>query len=134
MAVKKEMASAGGREFTGLIWLGIAVLLLLAVFSYDPADVASLSNPPNHPSKNLIGPVGAWIGYQLFLGLGVGAFVLPVLLLCLSGLCMFSRFGRLWPIWVWALMQLLAVLVFLQLGGGFWKGMMESRNLPSPAV
>ena len=61
-----EMARAGGREVAGLVWLGVAILLFLAVVSYDPDDLSLFCRPPNRPTENLIGPVGAWSAYGAF--------------------------------------------------------------------
>ena len=58
-----------------------SVVLMLALFSYDRADLAANASPPNHPIHNLLGRVGAWFAYALLFILGASAYLLPVLLM-----------------------------------------------------
>lgn len=80
----------GQREVVGLGLLAFSVLLGLSLLSYRPHDIAVIQSPPNQPTANIIGLVGAWSAYLLFLALGLAAYVLPVVLavqgvLCLAG-------------------------------------------------
>ncbi len=77
-------------EVLGLALLASAVLLLLALFSYTPADpsfdtVGALA-PANRPAHNWIGPTGSYIADALLQILGVATFLLPILLARL-GVC-----------------------------------------------
>ncbi len=65
----------------GLILLGVGVVLLLTLVSYDRNDVSQVAQPPNNPPHNWLGRMGAYIAYLLSLGLGAGAYVLVALLL-----------------------------------------------------
>ncbi len=67
-------------ELVGLLWMALALLLLLSLGSYSPADssfnVASASDSVN----NLVGTLGAYTAdllYQLF---GASSFLFPLLL------------------------------------------------------
>jgi S-DNA-T family DNA segregation ATPase FtsK/SpoIIIE len=80
----------GSREIIGLGLLAFSVLLGLSLISYRPHDISVIQSPPNQPTANIIGLVGAWSAYLLFLALGLAAYVLPVVLaaqgiLCLAG-------------------------------------------------
>ena len=68
-------------ELWGLALLGLAVVLLIALVSYDRNDLALVRQPPNDPPHNWLGRLGGWVAYVLTLGLGAGAFVLVALLL-----------------------------------------------------
>jgi len=68
-------------ELSGLILLGLSVVLALALFSYDRGDLARNASPPNEPIHNLLGRLGASVADLLLFGLGASAYLLPVLLL-----------------------------------------------------
>ena len=57
-------------ELLGLALLGIAVVLLVALLSYDRNDISWVKQPPNHPPHNMLGLMGAWVAYVLTLGFG----------------------------------------------------------------
>ena len=56
-----------GQEVIALAILGTGILLLLALFSFDPRDLAFYSQPAQNPKANLVGPAGAYLGGILFL-------------------------------------------------------------------
>jgi len=70
-------------ELVGLLLLSLGLVLLLSLGSYhvlDPSlDTAAATRP-----RNLIGYPGAWFADLLLQGLGIGAFVFPVLLFGLA--------------------------------------------------
>ena len=77
-------------EVLGVAVLACAVLLLLALLSYTPADpslntVGALA-PANRPAHNWIGPTGSYTADALLQVLGVASLLLPVLLARL-GIC-----------------------------------------------
>ncbi len=63
------------------ILIGLGVFLLLSLTSYQPNDVSYYRSPPNSPSHNFIGPVGAWCAFGLYFVLGLGAYIIPLSLL-----------------------------------------------------
>jgi S-DNA-T family DNA segregation ATPase FtsK/SpoIIIE len=67
-------------EIIAITLLAFGLLLLLALVSFDPADVAYLITPVNDPRVNFIGPIGAYISFGLFFSLGLMAYLLPLLM------------------------------------------------------
>src|SRR5271169_6613173 len=66
----------------GTLWLlcALALLLLLALLSYQPHDPGFADTGEPGPVSNWIGPVGAWLaGFFLFL-FGRPAYLFPVML------------------------------------------------------
>ena len=47
-----------GQEVIALAILGTGILLLLALFSFDPRDLAFYAQPAQDPKANLVGPAG----------------------------------------------------------------------------
>ena len=74
----------GFGDIVGLVLLGAAVLLFVAQISYDGRDLACNYTPPNHPTRNWIGILGAWVADKSFFLFGASAYVLPPLLLAFS--------------------------------------------------
>ena len=68
-------------ELIGFLCITIAILLALALLTYQPQDVAlNVSAPPSDGplARNWIGPVGAYAADLLFQVFGFAAFLLPV--------------------------------------------------------
>ena len=61
----------GLNDVIGVALLAIALLLLVAQLSFDRADISSLVTPPNKPTHNWIGPLGAYLAWASFVPLGV---------------------------------------------------------------
>ena len=72
-------------ELTGLLLIGLAVALALALFSYDRGDLPTNASPPNALIQNALGRVGAHIADWLIFSLGAAAYLLPVLLVGFGG-------------------------------------------------
>ena len=111
------------RRLKGCIVLGIAVILFLALTSYDWHDISWLSNPPsadnNHLPVNRIGSLGAWLtffGYG-FAGLAYRYFAIPLLVLA-SAMMLYGKTTafRLRVVWMILLYCSLACL-FQTIGG-----------------
>ena len=77
-----------GQEVIALAILGSGILLLLALFSFDPRDLSFYSQPPQNPKANLVGPAGAYLGGILFLLFGLGAYLFPAVFIA-GGLLLF---------------------------------------------
>jgi len=132
-------ASRGFGDIVGIVLLATALLLLVALLSFDRYDVAFVKNPPNHPMHNLIGIIGAYVGYFFFFILGFAAYPLPFILLvfglsCVPGLLQWlgmarfaeamSHFQTRWK-WhlFWAFMFFLSLCGLLYImGGAGWFG------------
>jgi S-DNA-T family DNA segregation ATPase FtsK/SpoIIIE len=65
-------------EIYGILVLAFAVALLLALLTFDGADVAPAARGRGAGVSNLIGPVGAQVADLFLDGLGGGAFVLAL--------------------------------------------------------
>ena len=74
------VVTRGLRESAFWILGALAVILFVALASYDRADPAFSSTGQPGPVTNLIGPFGAWISDLLFVLFGAPAFLFPVLL------------------------------------------------------
>lgn len=105
----------GFSMIAGLIFLAFALLIAVALFSYDRADIASNSTDPNVPPRNWIGPVGARSAYFLFLVFGAGAYLAPVLLAGFGLAGFFRLLAYLRQSWIWGLVLLAACMGLLDL-------------------
>ena len=70
----------GLRESAFWIFGAFALILFVALASYDRTDPAFSSTGQPGPVTNLIGPFGAWISDLLFVLFGAPAFLFPILL------------------------------------------------------
>src|SRR5471030_2743419 len=66
-------------EALGVVLFFAALLLFLALMSYNPED-PSWNNAADAPTRNWVGPYGAHIAYVLFQVTGLAAMVLPLVL------------------------------------------------------
>ena len=109
----------GFNDVVGLVLLACAVLLLAALLSYDPHDLASNIVPPNPSAHNWIGPFGAHLAYRAFRWLGVAAYLVPLVLLALGLGCFFHAFAHVRRRWLWLLILLLCCSGLLDLHQGY---------------
>ena len=79
---RKESAESphGLADVVGVALLAGALLLLVAQISFDRYDLSFLRNPPNDPTHNWIGTLGAHLAYGFFFLFGAGAYAVPLLL------------------------------------------------------
>ena len=61
------------REGVVVVMLALCVFLLLALFSYHPADPGWSYQGPETDVRNWMGPVGAWLADVLYSLLGASA-------------------------------------------------------------
>jgi S-DNA-T family DNA segregation ATPase FtsK/SpoIIIE len=90
-----EAGSAAGvqrvlRESALWIFGALALILFVALASYDPADPAFSSSGAAGTIANLIGPAGAWLADLLFVLFGAPAFLFP----CMLGLAGWALYRR----------------------------------------
>ena len=135
MARKEGKADAGSHgldDVIGLLLIFGAALLLLALLSYDPKDIASNSTKVNQEVHNLIGTVGAHIAFGLFLTIGAAAYLIPPLSL-MFGLARFLEgLSYLKGRWPWALALVFACMGMLHLYYPLFDVLAANLNLPSP--
>ncbi|NQT92104.1 MAG: DNA translocase FtsK [Lentisphaerae bacterium] len=130
MAEKKQkIVEIGLRRFWGVALLPVSLFLLLSLLSYDWHDIAFLQAPPNSPSANLIGPIGAWLSFLLLMILGVGAYLVPLWCLLFACLLIFRTEIRLWPRLIWCLVLTLSVTCLLELHEEAWSATCWRLNI-----
>jgi DNA segregation ATPase FtsK/SpoIIIE, S-DNA-T family len=96
-----QSKSHGLSDVIGILLGTVALLLLVALLSYDPRDLAANYVPPHNPMHNRAGPIGAWTALTLFRLFGVAAFMLPVLLLIYALGYLFQFLSYLRRRWLW---------------------------------
>jgi S-DNA-T family DNA segregation ATPase FtsK/SpoIIIE len=97
-------AHRGLNDIIGIVLMGGAVLLLIALLSYDPRDLPQNVVPANAHAHNWIGPIGAWIAYIWLLCVGASAYILPFILMFVGLGCFSERLAYLRRRWPWALL------------------------------
>src|ERR1700745_1877755 len=90
-AAPDSSSMRGFNDIIGIVLMGLAVLLLVALLSYDAHDLSQNTTEINHPARNLIGPIGAHIAYYSLWWVGVPAYVLPFILVFLGLGCFFEQ-------------------------------------------
>ncbi len=123
------MPDVGRRVLWGFLLSGLCLFLALSLLSYDWRDIGLLQVPPNNPPVNLFGPVGAWLAFLLFMGMGVGAYLAPCVCLVLGIILMINRQQRVWPRLLWGLALLMAVVALAQLDAARWDGWAGRLNI-----
>jgi DNA segregation ATPase FtsK/SpoIIIE, S-DNA-T family len=85
--------SVGRAAREGVLWIGfaLALILLWALASYDPADPGFSSTGSGRGISNAAGPAGAWISSFLYVLFGHAAYLFPVLLAGAGWLALKSR-------------------------------------------
>ena len=72
-----ETKKNGLDDVIGIALLFVALLVLVAQFSFDRFDLPSVRIPANREIHNWIGITGAYVAWFTFLPLGVAAYLLP---------------------------------------------------------
>jgi S-DNA-T family DNA segregation ATPase FtsK/SpoIIIE len=114
-AAANSESSRGFNDIIGVVLMGSALLLLVALFSYDSGDVATNKVPPNSPIRNWIGPFGASMACFCFRWGGGAAYLFPVMLFLVGLGCFFNVFAYLRRRWAWAVVLLLCCMGLLDL-------------------
>lgn len=65
-------------ELWGIGIIGIGIFIFLSLVSYNPNDISYYLSPPNRPTHNIMGPVGAWLGFILYFVFGFSAYIVPL--------------------------------------------------------
>ena len=68
-----------GRELVGLLLLGLALIVAMALGSYSPDDPNWLSST-DRPAQNLLGPIGAAFASPLYVIAGYGSWAIALVL------------------------------------------------------
>ncbi len=115
-------ANHGFNDIIGIVLMGSAILLLIALLSYHPRDVSANGLPVNSSLHNWIGPIGAWIAYFWLFWVGGAAYIVPFLLLFIGLGCFFQDFAYLRRRWPWALVFFICCFGFLDLYKNLFNG------------
>ncbi len=102
--------SHGLNDVVGIVLGAAALLLMVALLSYDQGDSVLNKVPPNNPPHNLGGPLGAWVASKLFWVFGIGAFMIPVLLLMFALGYLLQFLAYLQRRWLWGAVLLLCCM------------------------
>ena len=105
----------GFNDVIGIVLMVVAVLLLVAVLSFDRHDLAAVSSPPNRPEHNWIGPLGARMAYWSFLLFGISGYMLPVLVAFIGFGCFFESLSYMKRRWPWSAILLISLMGLLHL-------------------
>jgi len=122
----------GFNDVIGVALLAVALLLLVAQFSFDPYDISFIKDPHNKPIHNWIGTVGAYLAWASFLPLGIVAYLLPPLLALFGLAYLFNFLGYLrerirWSL-LWTSVLLISLTGLLYLMGNLgWFGKLYER-------
>lgn len=111
----------GFDDVIGAVLVGFALLLLVALLSYHPRDVAANGLPTNPSVRNWIGPFGAWIAYYWFLWIGAAAYFLPAILFFVGLGYFVDSFAYLLRRWLWLVVFLVCGMGLLDLYHGVFK-------------
>jgi S-DNA-T family DNA segregation ATPase FtsK/SpoIIIE len=111
-------SSHGFGDIIGVSLLALALLLLVAQFSFDRNDLSAnrvATDSASHSTHNWVGPLGARLAYCTFFVFGFAGYMLP-LFLALFGLAyLFDVLAYLRRRWIWAAVLLVSCMGWLHL-------------------
>ncbi len=81
-------------EIIGFLLLSLAAVIFLSAVSYNSHDTPWHTSSPNHPKANLAGSVGAYLAEVLIFSVGMGAYLLPLVLLIWAWRVFWGNMGK----------------------------------------
>jgi DNA segregation ATPase FtsK/SpoIIIE, S-DNA-T family len=108
-----EVSKNGFSDVIGVALLALALLLLVAQFSFDRNDISFLTTQPNHSAHNWIKMPGAYLAWVTFLWLGIIAYVLPWLIALFGVAHLLDFLGYLRERLRWSLLWAAVLLISL---------------------
>ncbi len=125
--MSRRTASGPGNSFAdviGVALLALALLLLVAQWSFDRHDISWLGDPHNKYAHNWIKLPGAYLAWGSFLLLGIAAYLLPLVLAAFGSAYLLNFPGYLrersrWSV-LWSAILLISLtgLLYLADNGG----------------
>ncbi len=103
------------RQVIYIILYVIALLFILAIVSYSPMDAAALDGGLDSPPPNWIGSIGAFLGYKLFLWIGLTTYAVLFLILLRAGRALLPGHGRLRWFFLGGILFLIGTMLLLAL-------------------
>ncbi len=79
------------KEIFIILFFGLALFTFLSLITSDPHDLSIHTTKVNEPIHNAIGFIGAWFSHIVFFLIGLGAYLIPFLLLFLGLRLIFSK-------------------------------------------
>ncbi len=110
-----EQPKRGYGDVIGIALIAVALLLLLAEFSYDLNDLPFNTATPNAPPHNLVGVIGARSAFGVFFAFGAGGYLLPFMLAAFGAAAFSESLHYLKRRWPWALVLLVSCACLLDL-------------------
>jgi DNA segregation ATPase FtsK/SpoIIIE, S-DNA-T family len=124
----------GLNDVLGLALMGLAVLLLAALLSYDRHDVSDNVLPTNAAVRNWVGPFGAKLAYYWLRTVGATAYEAPALLLLVGLGCFFTPFSYLRRRWLWTVLLFVCCMCLLDLYKPYLSRLTTNLNCPAGGV
>src|SRR5262249_51648242 len=78
--INKQNSTGPWNEIIGLILIGIGIVILLALISYDSSDPSWDVAGGNTRARNWVGPMGAKVSDALYQAFGIAALIVPLML------------------------------------------------------
>ncbi len=124
----------GLNDIIGIVLMGFAILLLIALFSYDAHDRPENRVPANHPIHNAIGPIGAWVAFQWIRGVGAAAYLVPFMLIFIGMGCFSVRLAFIRRRWPWTVVLFLCCMGLLDLFQANLSGLHARLKAPPGGI
>jgi DNA segregation ATPase FtsK/SpoIIIE, S-DNA-T family len=102
-------------DIVGIALASLALLLFVALVSYDPHDVSATTTTPNPIVHNWIGLAGAWTGWLTFFLFGAAAYLVPILIGCFGLSYLFQSMDYFHRHWIWSGLLLLCCTGWLDI-------------------
>ncbi len=118
------------KETLGILLVALCAWSIFCFFSYRPEYSPILNDPPiaNSPS----GFVGVWFAYTGLSILGIGGYLIPLILLFGSLMMTLRSYERAWPKWCWLFGGLICISSLFEYQESLWTPLVEKLNLSSP--
>ena len=130
-----EFVHRGINDVIGIVLCFAALLLIVALITYDPRDSTYLTVPANNTPHNLGGEIGAGVSLAMFWTFGVAAYIFPTLLLIFGLGYIFQFLAHLRRSWIWAALLLLCCMGLLRTYEGDFALLRKVRDgLKAPSV
>jgi S-DNA-T family DNA segregation ATPase FtsK/SpoIIIE len=129
---RKDSAKAGSHrgfnDIAGFVFIGVALLLMLAQVSFDPNDVAKNRVPPNPTVQNWIGSAGAYTANAFFFMFGAAAFAIPIFLFAYGLSNLVEVLGYLRRRKIWATILFVSLLGFFDIWSNSFDSLRQNIN------
>ena len=110
-----EGTPGGFADIVGIALASLALLLFVALVSYDPHDVSATTTTTNPIVHNWIGLAGAWTGWLAFFIFGAAAYLVPILIGCFGLSYLVQAMDYFHRHWVWSGLLLLCCTGWLDI-------------------